>query len=138
MDKSRQIVHNGGAIKPQSQMYSSNITNPLVKSPLRTSLIREMYYARLGINVLPGLIPVPKREIREVTKAVAITNDDNRIIDEEIDGVKSELSFDSVGSQGESESEILLTRKEKAQIARDVDALRWSLGKNRNTWLVAV
>lgn len=96
----------------------------LIKSPARVSFIRELYYARMGVPI-PNLLPVTKKEIRsDVKEAVATTRDDSEIVDEEIRGVTPELVFDSVRVVGESESAILLDRKERAKLRAEVEAFR--------------
>jgi hypothetical protein len=101
----------------------------------RLELIKERAKAlKIGVTVL-GLISPTKSDTKEEVALVARARDDSDIADEEIKGVKSQLHFDSATGQ---ESFAPLSKSEKKQLIRDVDFFKWSVGKNRNQWLVLV
>lgn len=93
----------------------------------RLTLIRNRYLAIAGC-ALTQFLPVTRSEIRETAKETVLPitrgNDEN-ILDEEIDGVKSSLPFAvSAPTQCEPEEKILLSRAEKAQLAKDLQEYR--------------
>ena len=96
----------------------------------RLAYLKTRHAALFGVAI-SGLLPVSRSEIRETAQetvsAVASQNNDN-ILDEELDGVKSVLPFEQVkisSLKGESEESLLLTRKEKAQLANDLRVFRF-------------
>lgn len=78
----------------------------------------------LGLyNPVVFLMPSTRAEIRGEARAVkekVAPQMDDKIIDEEIDGVSSGLQFDKPEFRHESESEVLLTRAERNQLKREV------------------
>lgn len=87
----------------------------------RKSLLQRLWEKRVGRPIgAVGLIPASQNEIREATQTVYDrTSTDDRIIDEEIDGFKSELEFDSTHER-ERERDSLLSPDERRQLAREI------------------
>ncbi len=103
----------------------------------RLALIRSRANVILGLAMVSGLMSVSRAEIREdAANVTRTTKDDCDIIDEEIAGFAPSIPEEKASVTVLRESEILLTEKEKRQVRRDVDAVRWQEAKKRNSWLI--
>lgn len=110
--------------------------NTLTRSPARKSLLIELWRQRVGVPITETL-PVTKKEIREEVRAkVRTTKDDYNIMDEESVGIASQLVMDALRPEVERESDILLSQREKATLARERDMYRWEVGKRNGAWLI--
>lgn len=89
----------------------------------RAKFIRERWQKIAGVAI-SGLLPVSRNEIREETEKAKLRNGtDDSILDAEIDGVTSQLSFD-VSSVRLHEKDFFLSDAEKRQLAREVAPFR--------------
>lgn len=104
---------------------------------IRRNLIRNRWLGLAGVAI-SGLMPVSSVEIAKEAHNVRRHEVSDSILDEEIEGVQSGLAFDSVNVKTDKDSEILLNKKEKRRLNREVDVLHWNEGKNRNNWLAIV
>ena len=102
----------------------------MISKESRLALIKSRFAVLCSVAI-PGLLPVSRSEIRETAQetvcAISAQNNDN-ILDDELNGVKSSLPFETVkisSLRGESESGILLSREEKQSLASDLQFYRF-------------
>ena len=103
----------------------------------RLAYIKQLAATRnMGVRLFAVFNP-DKSDVKEEVTLVSRAKDDSSVVDEEISGFKSRLSFDQA-TGSESEVHFLLSRSEKAIVQREVDGYRWSMGRDRNSWLALV
>lgn len=92
----------------------------------RKEMIRNRWTNRLkmGFVFSTGLLPVTQGEINSEVDSAQIANTHESIVDEEIDGVTSELKFDE-SDKPDSDTDILLSTHEKRAIRRDVNTRKF-------------
>jgi hypothetical protein len=97
--------------------------NPLHRSAARVALIRERHAM---INALPPVgvvLPVTKTELKsEANAIVSLAKSDDEIRDEEIVGFAPTIPEERASAAVESETDILLTARERAELRRDLPA----------------
>lgn len=105
-------------------MISKNDRLNLIKLR-QLALFGALSVAEMIASNLVPIVATSKTEINEEKASVSPRFSDN-ILDDELDGVKSILTFDSVKTnRGETEENILLSDKEKNQIANDLQIYRF-------------
>jgi len=101
----------------------TNKGNQMTKQE-RAKMIRDRFYRLFGVPLTAGLLSVSRVEIQETAQQVhSQTATDDSIIDEETDGVLSQLQFDPPQVAAIHDSETVLSARERQTLAREM-ALR--------------
>ncbi len=94
----------------------------------RLSFIRSRHAALFGV-ALTSLLPVSRAEIKDIAaQVVAATRDDESIIDEHVQGMSPSIIEEKVSAHAERETDILLSHKERAQLAREIAEMHAAQG----------
>lgn len=105
----------------------------------RRNFIKNRFGALGGKVIFTKIIHATKDELNEEKRLAKVHNDNNSIEDDELIGFASQLKFDTPRiSREESDTEILLSKREKFQIKLDLDDFRWHNEKGKNNWIIKI
>lgn len=87
----------------------------------RLAFIKNRYAEKFGVKV-SELFSVSKQEIEEETNKIPVEQDS--VVDEEIAGMSSQIKSEKIKVAVDSDDEILLSKREKRELQREVERLR--------------